>query len=171
MSCVIPPQNQLVMRKTRSNLLWHLTLHHVVLFLEWLQGVKLWSLQQSLPHNDILVTQTHDLGSDTICLTMSCVITPQNQLMMRNTHSNLLWHSTSYHASLFLEQLQRVKLQSLQQKVMLRFVQMLLMDHPQHFHGGSKFYVHTLPRATLCQSIQFKWGGKSSCSCFDFLVS
>ena len=112
MNCVIPPQNQLVMRKIHSNLLWHLTSHHAVLFLEWLLRVKLWSLQQFLPHNDTLVTQTHDFGSDTICLIMSCVIPPQNQLVMRKTHSNLLWHSTSHHAGLFLEWLQRVKLRS-----------------------------------------------------------
>ena len=29
----------------------------------------------------------------------------------------------------------------------------------------------TTKLAALCQSIQFKWGDKSSCSCFDFLVS
>ena len=30
--------------------------------------------QQSLPHNDTPVTRTHDLGSDTICWTVSNVI-------------------------------------------------------------------------------------------------
>ena len=41
--------------------------------------------QQSLPHNNTLVTQTYDIGSDTICWTMSYVILPQNQLVMGKT--------------------------------------------------------------------------------------
>ena len=32
--------------------------------------------QQSLPYNDILVTRTHDLGSDTICQTVSYATPP-----------------------------------------------------------------------------------------------
>ena len=35
-SCVIPSQNQLVMRKIYLNFLWTSTLHHMDLFLEWL---------------------------------------------------------------------------------------------------------------------------------------
>ena len=81
-------------------------------FLEWLQGVKLWSPQQSLLHNDTPVTRTHDLDSDIIYWTMSYAIPPQNQLVMRKTHLNLLWHSTSCHTGLFLEWLQGVKLWS-----------------------------------------------------------
>ena len=46
--------------------------------------------QQLHHHNDTPVTRTHDLGSDTICWTVSCVILPQNQLVMRKTYSNLL---------------------------------------------------------------------------------
>ena len=34
--CAIPSQNQLVMWKIHSNLLWNLTSHHVCLFLKWL---------------------------------------------------------------------------------------------------------------------------------------
>ena len=48
--------------------------------------------QQSLPHNDTPVTLTHDFGFDIICRTVSCAIPPQNQLVMRKIHSNLLWH-------------------------------------------------------------------------------
>ena len=59
--------------------------------------------QQSLPHNDTPVTQIHDLSSNTIGQTVSYAIPSQNQLMMRKTHSNFLWHSTSRHVSLFLE--------------------------------------------------------------------
>ena len=36
------------------------------------------------------------------CRTMSYVILFQNQLVMRKTHLNLLWHSTSRNAGLFL---------------------------------------------------------------------
>ena len=57
--------------------------------------------QQSLPHNDTPVTRTHDLGSNIICRTVSYAIPPQNQLVMRKTHLNLLWLSTSHHADLF----------------------------------------------------------------------
>ena len=39
-------QNQLVMRKADSNLLWHSTLRPMSLFLEQLQGFELWSPQQ-----------------------------------------------------------------------------------------------------------------------------
>ena len=46
------------------------------LFLEWLQGVKLWSSQESLPHDDTLVTWTYDRGSNTICRTVSYAIPP-----------------------------------------------------------------------------------------------
>ena len=44
MRYVIPPQNQLVMRKTHSNLLWPSISHHTMRasFLEWLYGVRLW---------------------------------------------------------------------------------------------------------------------------------
>ena len=66
-------------------------------------GSQIMIPQQSLPHNDIPTTQAHDLGSDTICRTVSYAIPPQNQLVMRKTHSNLLWHSTSHHIGLFLE--------------------------------------------------------------------
>ena len=59
--------------------------------------------QQSFSHNDTPVTLTHDFGSDTICWTVSCAILPQNKLVMRKTHSNLLWLSTSHNTSLFLE--------------------------------------------------------------------
>jgi len=59
--------------------------------------------QQSLPHNDTPVTRTHDLDSDTICQTLNCDIPPQNQLVMRKTRSNFLWHLTSRHVVLFLE--------------------------------------------------------------------
>ena len=38
------------------------------------------------------MTRTHDLGFVIICQTISCVTLPQNQLMMRKTHSNFLWH-------------------------------------------------------------------------------
>ena len=68
--------------------------------------------QQSLPHNDTLVTRIHDLSSNTICQTTSYVVLPQNQLVIRKIHSNLLWHSTSHPAGLILEQLQRVELWS-----------------------------------------------------------
>ena len=99
MSCVIPPQNQLVMRKTHSNLLWHSTSHNADLFLEWLLRVKLWS-----PNNPSLTMTLCDSNSwHIICQTMSYVISPQNELVMRKTHSNLLWHSTSYFTGLFLE--------------------------------------------------------------------
>ena len=59
--------------------------------------------QQSLPHNDTPVTRTHDLDFDTICRTLNCEIPPQNQLVMRKTRSNFLWHLTSRQAVLFLE--------------------------------------------------------------------
>ena len=61
--------------------------------------------QQSLPHNDTPVTQTHDLDCNIICRTVSYAIPPQNQLVMRKTHLNLLWLLTSHHVGLFLEQL------------------------------------------------------------------
>ena len=61
--------------------------------------------QQSLPHNDTLLTRIHDLISNTICQTTSYVILPQNQLVIRKTHSNLLWHSTSHLTGLILKQL------------------------------------------------------------------
>ena len=38
------------------------------------------------------MTRTHDLGFVIICQTISCVTLPQNQLVMRKTHSNFLWH-------------------------------------------------------------------------------
>ena len=59
--------------------------------------------QQSLAYNDTPMIWTHNLGSDTICRIVSCAIPTQNQLVMRKTYSNLLWHSTSHHVSLFLE--------------------------------------------------------------------
>ena len=34
-------------------------------------GSQIMVSQQSLPHNDTLVTRTHDLGSDAICQTVS----------------------------------------------------------------------------------------------------
>ena len=34
--------------------------------------------QQSFPHNDTLMTRIHGLGFDTICRTVSCVISAQN---------------------------------------------------------------------------------------------
>ena len=46
--------------------------------------------KNSLLHNNTPVTQTHDLDSNTICRTMSYAILPQNQLVMRKIHSNLL---------------------------------------------------------------------------------
>ena len=46
-------------------------------------GSQIMVPQQSLPHNNTLVIWTHDLGSDIICRTMSCVIPPQNQLVMK----------------------------------------------------------------------------------------
>ena len=61
--------------------------------------------QQSLPHNDTLLTRIHDLISNTICQTTSYVILPQNQLVIRKTHSNLLWHLTSHLTGLILKQL------------------------------------------------------------------
>ena len=61
--------------------------------------------QQSLPHNDTLVTRIHDLSSNTICQTTSYVVLPQNQLVIKKIHSNLLWHSTSHLAGLILKQL------------------------------------------------------------------
>ena len=53
-------------------------------------GSQIMVPQQSLSHNDTPVTQTHDFDSDTICRIVSCAILPQNQLVMRKTHSNLL---------------------------------------------------------------------------------
>ena len=58
--------------------------------------------QQSFPHNDTLMTRTHDLGSDTICRIVSYAIPLQKQLVMKKTHSNLLWPSISHHMGLFL---------------------------------------------------------------------
>ena len=59
--------------------------------------------QQSFPHNNTPVTRTYDLGSDTIYRIVNYVILPQNQLVMRKTHSNFLWLSISYNADLFLK--------------------------------------------------------------------
>ena len=67
------------------------------------------------PYNNTPVTRTHNFGFDTICQTISYAISPQNQLMMRKTHSNFLWQLTLHHTGLFLEWLQRVKLQFSQQ--------------------------------------------------------
>ena len=71
----------------KSFMTFNITLHEPVF------RVVVWSQivvpQQSLSHNDTPVTQTHDLGSDTIFWAVNCVIPPQIQLMMRKTHSNL----------------------------------------------------------------------------------
>ena len=48
--------------------------------------------QQSLSHNDTLVTQIYDLASNIIYRIVSYTISPQNQLMARKIHLNLLWH-------------------------------------------------------------------------------
>ena len=85
----------------KSFMAFNITLHEPVF------RVVVWSQivvpQQSLSHNDTPVTQTHDLGSDTIFRAVNCVIPPQIQLMMRKTHSNLSWHSISRHVGLYLE--------------------------------------------------------------------
>ena len=98
----IPPQNQLVMRKILKSFMVFDIIPHGPIF-RVVVGSQIVIPQQSLPRNDTPVTRTHDLGFDTIFRTVRCAIPPQNQLVMRKIHSNLLWNLTSHHVGLFLK--------------------------------------------------------------------
>lgn len=92
MNCVILPQNQLVMRKIYSNLfiLFSITLRKPVF--RTIVESRVMIPQKSLSYNDTFVTRIHDLDSDIIYWTVSCTISPQNQLIAKKIHSNLLCH-------------------------------------------------------------------------------
>ena len=58
----------------KSFMAFNITSHELVFRV--VVGSQIVVLQQSIPHNDILVTWTHDLGSDTICQTVSYATPP-----------------------------------------------------------------------------------------------
>ena len=95
-SYAIPPQNQLVMRKTYLNLLWLSTSQHSGLFLEWLQGVKLWSPQQSLPHNDYCQVLKVQNNWQIVNTNLSRYRSQSLQVLLDNTQGDTSQDSRTY---------------------------------------------------------------------------